>query len=63
MLSEIYLLRLEAAKRAANEQRRAENARYVPLTPSIVPEQIVGESPANRSVRAGRAQSASGWVG
>jgi len=38
MLSEIYLLRLEAAKRVEDEQRRAENARYVPLVPSIVPE-------------------------
>jgi len=44
MLSEIYFLRLEAAKRAADEQRRAENAGYVPLAPSIVPEKIVGDS-------------------
>jgi len=44
MLSEIYMLRLEAAKRAADERRRAENARYVPMAPSIVPEEMVGNS-------------------
>ena len=38
LLSEIYLLRLEAAKRAANNASRVANTRYVPLTPSIVPE-------------------------
>jgi len=40
MLSEIYFLKLEAAKRAADERRRAENARYVPLAPSIVPDAL-----------------------
>jgi hypothetical protein len=44
MLSEIYFLKLEAAKRAADEQRRAENARYVRLAPSIVPEEIVANT-------------------
>jgi hypothetical protein len=44
MLSEIYFLKLEAAKRAADEQRRAENARYVPLAPSIVLDKIVANT-------------------
>ena len=38
MLSEIYFLKLEAAKRAADELSRYENARFVPLAPSIAPD-------------------------
>jgi hypothetical protein len=48
MLSEIYFLKLEAAKRAAEEAARAESARYVPLAPSIVPgKTIAGASQPN----------------
>ena len=44
MLSEIYFLKLEAAKRAADEASRHENARFVPLAPSIVLEKIVANT-------------------
>jgi hypothetical protein len=48
MLSEIYFLKLEAAKRAAEEAGRAENARYTPLAPSIVPgKTVAGASQSN----------------
>ena len=39
MLSEIYFLKLEAAKRGADDASRA--SRFVPLAPSSVPEKIV----------------------
>jgi hypothetical protein len=39
MLSEIYFLKLEAAKCVADDASRA--TRFVPLAPSIVPEKIV----------------------
>ena len=39
MLSEIYFLKLEAAKRGADDASRA--SRFVPLTPSVVREKIV----------------------
>ena len=42
MLSEIYFLKLEAAKRAADDASRA--TRFVPLAPSIVPEKIAADS-------------------
>jgi len=41
MLSEIYFLKLEAAKRAAGYESRDANVRFVPLAPSVVPEKIV----------------------
>jgi len=51
MLSEIYFLRLEAAKRAADDTSRAENARYVPLAPSTVPEKAMkGAAPSDRTL-------------
>jgi len=50
MLSEIYFLRLEAAKRAASDASRAENTRYVPLAPSIVPEKaMTSAAPSDRT--------------
>ena len=42
MLSEIYFLKLEAAKRAADDASRA--TRFVPLAQSIVPEKIAADS-------------------
>jgi hypothetical protein len=47
MLSEIYFLKLEAAKRAADDAARVANARYVPLAPSIVPQKIVANTEPN----------------
>jgi len=37
MLAEIFLLRLEAALRAAEEASQAGNFRFLPRAPSIVP--------------------------
>ena len=41
MLSEIFILKLEAAKRGAAEESRIPNARFVPLAPSIVPQKTI----------------------
>ena len=44
MLSEIYFLRMEAAKRAAEEAARAESARYVPLAPSLATGKAIADT-------------------
>ena len=41
MLSEIFILKLEAAKRGAAEESRIPNARFVPLAPALCPRRLL----------------------
>ena len=40
VLSEIFFLKLEARKRAADDASRHENAPFVPFAPSILPDAL-----------------------